>query len=473
MFLRVPRILIAILLLFVGSANALKIEINKGQVQPDPIAIVDFYDDKGSDSKKGTEICKIIKKDLELSGLFLPLDDSVFLEKKADLFNKGPNIKNWSVLNTRFLVYGSVAEGFSGFVVKFDLVDVVTGANMLSITVEGTDAKLRKVAHVIADYIYERITNEKGYFNTNIVYVETANKISTKRKTRLIKIDQDGFNPRQLTDGSELVSTPRYSSDGKSLAYISYSDVAKDVLGKSAYVYMMDADSGSKRLMISKDLMKTLIKKNHGNPVQMTFAPRFSPDNQSAVLAIIIDGKSAIYTINFASNELKQLTQTDSATLANWHATDGSVVDTSPCYSDDGKKIVFTSNRAVQEAIYTMNVDGSDQKKISTGTGRYSQPVWSPRGDLIAYTKRSNGTFCIGVMRTDGSGERLITSGYLVEAPCWSSNGRYITYSTEGGHGSKSAIAVVDITGNFKRLIETKGDAWYPAWSPTLNVTKK
>ncbi|MDR3030990.1 MAG: Tol-Pal system protein TolB [Holosporales bacterium] len=443
------------------QANALKIEINKGLVKPDPIAIVDFYDEKGRASKTGIKVCEIIKNDLLLSGLFEPLPESSFVESKEDLCAKGPNTNNWKILNLRFLVHGKIDERGNNFSISFELIDIVTGAKMLSLKVDGAESKLRTAAHIIADFIYERITNEKGYFNTNIIYVETSyDKISAKRKTRLVKVDQDGANPQSLTDGLELVLTPRYSFDGQTVAYISYSDVAKDVLGKSAHVYMMNPDTGSKRLMINKQLMKMLIKKNRENPVQMTYAPRFSPDGQSAVLAIIIDGKSAIYTINFATNELRQLTEHN-------------CIDTSPCYSADGKKIVFTSNRDGREAVFLMNADGSDQKRITKGEGKYSQPIWSPRGDLVAFTKQCGKEFYIGVIKPDGAGERLITNGYLVEAPCWSSNGRYLTYSMEPGPRQKSCVAVVDITGRHVRVIETRKDAAYPAWSPTVSMKVK
>jgi TolB protein len=440
-----------------ANVNALKIEISKGRVVPDPIAIVDFYDENGNDSEVGNKICDIMRKNLELSGLFIPLDPTSFLEDKKTLAQQGPNIKNWSILNTRFLVHGKITEGRS-ISIGFDLVDVVTGATMLSMKIDGSISKLRKVAHIISDLIYERVTNEKGYFNTNIVYVETAdNKNPKRRKTRLVRIDQDGFNPMKLTNGEELVSTPRISPDGKQIAFISFSDKAKDVLGKSAHVYLMNAKNGSTKLMISKSIMKTLIQQNDNRPVQMTYAPRFSPDNQEVVLAIIIRGKSAIYKLDFASQRLTQLTRHQ-------------CIDTSPCFSDDGKKIVFTSNRQGKEAVYIMNADGSEQQRISTGEGKYSQPVWSPRGDLIAFTKQVGGRFYIGVMRPDGTGERLITGGYLVEAPCWASNGRYITYSMEPRPGASPCISIVDITGYHIRTVSIPKDGAYPSWSPLSSI---
>ena len=452
------RILAVVLAFLSFSANALKIEISRGQVEPDPIAIVDFYEEGGEDSQEGSEICSIIKADLELSGMFVPIDPASFIETKETLCKSGANVRNWNILNTRFLVYGKITGNFT---VDFVLIDVVTGDKMLSLSVSGTRSKLRQVAHIIADYIYERITSEKGYFNTNVVYVETSfDKDPTKRKTRLVKVDQDGYNRKELTDGNELVLTPRYSADARKIAYISYSDKAKDVLGKSAHVYITNADGRGKVLMLSKDIMKLLIKRNHGNPVQMTYAPRFSPNGEETVLAIIIDGKSAIYKYNFASNRLTQLTE-------------HSCIDTSPCFSDDGSKIVFTSNRQGREAIYIMNSDGSEQTRVSSGEGKYSQPIWSPRGDLIAFAKQVGRQFYIGVMKPNGTGERLITDGYLVEAPCWSSNGRYLTYSLEQAPGAKTKVAVTDITGNHTRIIKTKADAAYPAWSPTVGANMR
>lgn len=447
------KIFAIIFVFFSFHASALKIEINKGQVTPDPIAVVDFYGPDGADSDVGNQIGEIIRTDLELSGLFIPVDPEGFIESKEDLCKRGPNIKNWNILNTRFLVYGKVSGNLT---VDFTLIDVVTGNKMLALSISGSTSKLRKVAHIIADYVYERITSEKGYFNTNIVYVETSNaKDPAKRKTRLVKVDQDGFNRQELTDGSELVLTPRYSGDAQKIAYISYRDKATDVLGKSAHIYTMDADGSRKKLMLSRDIMNVLIKKNKSNPIQMTYAPRFSSDGRNAVLAIIIEGKSAIYKYNFTENRLTQLTE-------------HSCIDTSPCFSDDGSKIVFTSNRQGREALYIMNTDGSDQHRISQGEGKYSQPVWSPRGDLIAFSKQTGGQFFIGTVKPDGTGERLITSGYLVEAPCWSSNGRYLTYSMESGPGAKPNIAVVDITGYHSRIVKTKSDATYPTWSPTI-----
>ena len=434
------------MLLVATTANALKLEITKGHVSPDPIAIVDFK----SNEQNVLEICDIIRNDLAFSGLFDVISQSNFLENSAQLVTKGPNIKNWTIINARFLVYGEAV----GSVIEFVLVDVIAGRTMLKEKVKINKLNYRETAHIIADKIYSRITNEEGYFNTKIIYVTTASQTAGKRNTKLMIMDQDGYNAVTLTKGTELVLSPRCAPDSNILAYISYSNTA-GALGHSAHVYTMDTHGHNKRLLINEKLLAELVKKNSGNPVNMTYAPRFSFDGLQAVLAIIINGNSAIYKLDIASQKLVQLT------------SHGNHIDTSPCFSPNGKQIVFTSDRAGKEAIYVMNSDGSNQHKISTGTGKYSQPVWSPRGDLIAFTKQEKNRFYIGVMKPDGTGERLIVNNYLVESPVWSSNGRYVVYTQQNSYKTKSQIAMTDLTGRYHRLIPTSGDASNPAWTQT------
>ncbi|MBR1943998.1 MAG: Tol-Pal system protein TolB [Alphaproteobacteria bacterium] len=438
------KILFSIICAFmINNSNALKIEIKQGEVKPEPIGISDF---KGNNGQK---ISDIIRKDLNLSFLFVSIS--------SDDINT-IDLSNWKEKGARFLLYGKVNNNQ----VIFTLVDVITGKELFkNKEVNINTSNIREAAHTISDYVYERITNEVGYFNTKIVYVNTVQKSSGKkqshRNTQLMIMDQDGANAKSITNGYELVLSPRFSPDGKSIAYIAYSNGTSSVFGKSAHVYIKNGNNSRKRLL-EDSIMKEWIKKNNNKPISMTYAPRFSPDGQSVVFAVIINGTSAIYKYNMTDNKLIQLTQ---------HKN----IDTSPCYSPDGKSIVFTSNRAGTEELYVMNVDGSDQHKISQGEGKYSQPVWSPRGDLITFTKQIGNTFYIGVVKPDGSGERSIASGYLVESPVWSSNGRYIIYTYQSSAYENPQIVLMDLTGRYNRIIKTNGDASNPAWSPT--ITKK
>lgn len=420
-------------------AKRLKLEITKGEVNPDPVAIVDFYNPDGLDNL-GEDIAAVITDDLESSGLFMAIGKTAFLQTSLELFEKGPSMSNWRPLKAKFLVYGDVKDLGSGKIkINFRLFDVLTGQQMQGMSYDGEKINWRRMAHIVSDSIYSRVTGETGFFDTRIVFVEDMNGDRKKPKKRIMIMDWDGYNPQPLTDGKYLALTPRISADAKKVAYLSY-------INDQPRVYLMD--------------LKTKASKELGHFPGMTYAPRFSPDNSSVVLSFEKGGVSAIYEMDLSGGHLKQLTEHKS-------------IDTSPCYSPDGSQIVFVSDRdGPQPQLFVMNRDGSDVKRISFGKGRckYFQPVWSPRGDLIAFTKQSEGTFYIGVIAPDGSGERLIAQGYLVESPTWSPNGRYIIYSREGSIRDKTVVEMVDLTGRNCRRIKTEKGASDGSWSPLLTA---
>ena len=290
------------------------------------------------------------------------------------------------------------------------------------------------MAHIIADAIYERLTGEKGYFDSRVVFVdESGNK--AKRTKRLAIMDQDGANVRYLTNGDDLVITPRFSPSKQEITYMSFS-------GNEPRVYLLQLETGQRELL--------------GDFPGMTFAPRFSPDGQRVVLSINRDdGNSDIFIVDLRSRATQRLTNSNS-------------ISTSPSFSPDGSKIVFTSDRGGQTQIYAMNSDGSGQARISFGAGSYSTPVWSPRGDLIAFTKQTGGEFAIGVMRTDGSGERILTSSFHNEGPTWAPNGRVLMFFREPQGSGGPRLYSIDLSGRNEQKVATPNFGSDPAWSPIL-----
>jgi TolB protein len=429
------KFLLITIFLFKPAFCGLKIEINRGTFQPDPIAIVSFVNNSGLDNL-GANISKVIEENLESSGLFIPIDKSSFIQTRDSLLKDGVRFADWRLIKTRFLLYGELEDlGFGKIEVKFHLFDVNTGESMQALAMSGDKEKWRKIAHMISDSIYTRVTNETGYFNTQIVFVEALSGKGKNQKKRLVRMDRDGFNFEPLTDGKNLVLTPRYSKDGKNIAYLSF-------INKEANIYVMDL----------KTKRQTLL----GNFRDMNFAPRFSPDSKKVVMSIVENGASAIYTMDLLSKKLTRL-------------TDHISIDTSPCFSPDGSEIVFTSNRSGKEHIYIMDINGGSVRRISFGDdGKYSQPVWSPRGDIIAFTKQVGNTFYIGIINVDGSQERLIAQGFLVEGADWSPNGRYIMFSKENSLLDKGKIYVVDLTGRNMREVKTTADCSDCSWSPLL-----
>ena len=412
-----------------------RLDITRGRVEPMPIAVPAFAG--GSDDLKqmGKDVGDVIAKDLERSGLFRPLDPKAFLQDLSSL-DVQPRFTDWRTLAAQALVQGSVDQQPNGQVrVAFRLWDVFGGQQMEG-KGYGTDpANWRRVAHMIADLIYTTITGESGYFDTRIVYIAESGP-AINRVKRLAIMDQDGANHRYLTDGSALVLTPRFSPTGPEITYLSY-------FRNVPRVYLFNIDTGRQEVL--------------GDFPGMTYAPRFSPDGNSVTFAAALNGNSDIYTMDLRTRRMSRLTE---------HPA----IDTSPCYSPKGDQLTFASDRGGSQQIYVMNADGTNQQRISfgNGRGRYGTPVWSPRGDLVAFTRyaTSDGNFYIGVMKPDGSGERLLAQGFLVEAPTWSPNGRVLMYFAQSPNGGRTRLFSIDLTGYNQREIVTPQDASDPAWSP-------
>ncbi len=416
-------------------SGPLEVDITQGQLNPIPIAVTDFV---GDDPKTAADVSAIVAADLERSGLFRPLDKAGFLEVIRDP-NAAPNFTNWRPSGAQALVVGRAGRGANGaLTAEVRLYDVPSGKQLFGQRFGPIDGRdWRRLGHVIADQVYERLRGEKGYFDTQIVYVdETGPK--DKRIKRLAIMDQDGANPRTLSQGRELVLTPRFSPTTQEIVFMQYADA-----GKTPRVYLMNLDSGQRQLL--------------GNFNSTTFAPRFSPDGQRIVMSIDESGTTALIEMDLRSKQTRRLTQSGA-------------IDTGPSYNPDGRQIVFESDRQNGQQLWLMNSDGTGQRRISTGGGRYSTPVWSPRGDLIAFTKQDGGTFKIGVMRPDGTGERILTDGYHNEGPTWSPNGRVLMFFREGqGANGGPRLHSVDLTGYNERPVPTPSFGSDPAWSPLRN----
>jgi TolB protein len=320
--------------------------------------------------------------------------------------------------------------------VNFRLWDVFGAQSMTGLRMSAGLSSWRRVAHKVADAIYERITGEVGYFDTRLVFISESGPRDQQVK-RLSIMDQDGANHKFLTQGETLVLTPRFSPTRQEITYLAYYD------GRPR-VYLFNIDTGEQELL--------------GDFPGMTFSPRFTPDGNSVVMSLAERGNTDIFLMALRTRQSVRLTRHPS-------------IDTHPSYSPDGRQIVFESDRSGNQQLYVMDANGGGQNRISFGNGRYGTPVWSPRGDLIAFTKIADGQFHIGVMRPDGSRERILTSGFLVEGPTWSPNGRVLMFfrqqrSDRFGRGGGSQLYSIDLTGFNEREVQTPVQASDPAWAP-------
>ena len=425
----------------------IEVDITRGNLNPLPIAVSPLSIDKESNQSLkeilrkeniGSEISIVVENNLKTSGLFNPLNKDAFLQE-ADIAHLKPRFEDWALIKAQALITGKVTYQDEKLRVEFRLWDVLAGKEMMALAFTTVPSNWRRVGHIITDKVYERLTGEKGYFDTRIIYVaEEGPKV--KRIKKLAIMDQDGFNTKYLTLGNELVLTPRFNPTNQMVTYLSY-------FRNMPRVYLLDIETGVQEVV--------------GDFPGMTFAPRFSPDGKKIIMSFAMDGNSDIYTMDLENRVVERITNHPS-------------IDTSPSYSPDGKYICFNSDRSRYQQIYIMKSDGSNVKRISFGKGLYGTPVWSPRGDLIAFTKLHKGKFYIGVMRTDGSGERLLTENYYQEAPSWSPNGRVLifyreTKSDSEGKGFSAKLWSIDLTGYNERLVGTESDASDPSWSSLLS----
>ncbi|MBN9020664.1 MAG: Tol-Pal system protein TolB [Rhizobiales bacterium] len=407
----------------------LQLDITEGQIKPIPIAIPVL----AGDPQLAAEMTAVITNDLLRSGLFIPLEPSRFPPTPAP--SAVPSFPEWRALDAQALVVGAVSRDEAGRMrAEFRLWDTITGQQATGQQYTAGPENWRRVSHIIADAIYERLTGEAGYFNTQVVFVDESGP-KDRRVKRLAVMDQDGANVRYLTEGNSLVLTPRFSPTNQQIAYMSYE-------GANPSVYVLDTQTGQRRL----------VEQFPG----MSLAPRFSPDGQRMVLSLERGGVTNLYDYDLGSRQLRRL-------------TDVAAIDVSASYSPDGRQIVFESDRGGSKQLYVMNADGSNPQRITFGQGSYGTPVWSPRGDLIAFTKQTGGGFAIGVIKPDGSGERILTEGFHNEGPTWSPNGRIIMFFRDQPGDGGPKLFTIDLTGYNQYQVATPGYASDPAWSPRLD----
>ncbi|WP_216839356.1 Tol-Pal system beta propeller repeat protein TolB [Caulobacter sp. S45] len=421
------------LALTVAHAQPVEVQINKGTLEPLPIAVPPFSGADARTTELGGQIADVVSKDLERSGYFKPVPASTFPEKTLNV-NIQPQLAAWRQVGAQALVNGLASIDADGRLrVDFRLWDVYNQSQLVGTQFTSTPDNWRRVAHKIADAVYKRLTGEDGYFDTRIVFVAESGPRGHRVK-RLEIMDQDGANPAFLSSGKETILSPRFSSSNQQITFAS---LTKDAIR----VYLYDLETGRRET----------IGEFQG---AMAFAPRFSPDGSHVALSVERNGNTDIYVYDLRSRESRRLTSDPS-------------IDTSPSYSPDGGQIVFTSDRGGSPQIYSMSSSGGGAHRISFGSGQYTTPVWSPKGDLIAATKQTGGQFHIVVMHPDGSGERTLTSSFLDEGPTWAPNGRVLMFSRETP-GAGPRLWTVDVSGRNERLEPYPGGATDPAWSPLL-----
>lgn len=364
---------------------------------------------------------------------------SMLSENQTLTIEAKPNFAKYykAQIDAILVAHFSYDENFN-LEVKIRLWDVADERQLFGKYYAVSKDNYKKIANIISNEVFVAITGEKsGHFDSKIVYVsEYGNPL--KRTKRISLINFDGSERKFLTSDKNLALTPIFTKKEGEIMFLNYSNNTAQMYSLNIHTSNLEKVGGFKGT---------------------TFAASIHPKNADLILISSINeqGNSDIYEINIARNYAKRLTS---------HPA----IDTTPYYSPDGKKIIFSSDRDRGQQLYVMDSeDGGRIKRITSAPGSYSKPVWSPDGKLIAFTKQQNNNFYIGVMSPDGRNERLITTGYFVEGARWSPNGRYLVYSKRiSAYGKQSLprLYMTDILTGYEREIPTPANegAVDPDW---------
>ena len=425
----------------------LRIKITDGVIEPLPLAVPKFLSEIIAVKEIAKNISSLISEDLTKTGLFRIIPDEAHISNVTN-FKAPVSYADWKAINAQGLISGAVTiaklkkqlclDPRGCLIVKFKLFDVFAENNIFDSGQKiyaAEPSEWRRLAHKIADDVYFNLTGEIGYFNTKIAFISESG-VKNNRLKRLAIMDYDGANVEFLTDQSDIVLTPRFSPDGSKLVYTSFK------LGVP-HVFLMDIKTRGSFVLDERN--------------QMSFSPQFSPNGNSVIMSVVSGANTDLYTLDLNSGTRRRLTS-------------GPAIETSASFSPNGSKIVYESDRSGTQQLYILPIGAGEGRRISFGGGSYGTPVWSPNGDLIAFTKKSGRRFHIGVMRTDGSEEKLLTSSFLDEAPTWSPNGRVIMFFRDkSGSRGTSSIFSIDISGRNLRKIITPNSGSDPSWSQLLN----
>jgi TolB protein len=397
-----------------------------GAFKPVPIAVTGFAGDSGG------EVASIVINNFNHSVFITPIGPERFGQQAVNP-DQAPVMDAFRAANAQYVLTGRANREGGRVKTAFRLWDVSTGAQVTGQQYTTDANNLRRVAHLVSDAVFTRVTGEKGMFDSRVVFIDESGPAEHRRK-RLTIMDQDGASVRYITTGDNLVVTPRFSPSSQDITYMSFANSNPRVL-------FLNIETGQKQTV--------------GNFPGMTFSPRFAPSGDKIIMSLTQGDATNLYTMDLHSKATQQLTDTQA-------------INTSPSYSPDGARITFESDRGGTQQIYVMSADGGGAQRISFGDGRYSTPVWSPKGDYIAFTRQSKAGFGIGVMKPDGSGERILTEGFHNEGPTWAPNGLFVMFFRDPGGSGGSHIFMTDVFGRQEFPVPTPSFASDPAWGPLL-----
>ncbi|ROR29795.1 Tol-Pal system beta propeller repeat protein TolB [Inmirania thermothiophila] len=433
------RILPLVALLLAAAAPSaravLTIEITRGIEGALPIAVVPFGW-QGPAAAPPLDIAAVVAADLRRSGRFAPLAERDLIARPT----RAEEIRfpDWRALDAGSLLIGRLrAMGPDAYTVQFQLFDVFRGEQLLGFSIPARGDTLRRTAHRIADLVYERLTGERGAFDTRIAYVVALPEAAGPLRYELKVADSDGFDARTVLRSPEPLLSPAWSPDGERLAYVSFE-------GGRPAIYVQEIATGERARLASF--------------AGINGAPAWSPDGRRMAMALSKDGNLEIYVMDLVDRSLRRITRS----LA---------IDTEPVWAPDGRTLYFTSDRSGRPQIYRVPAAGGRPERV-TFEGEYNaRASVSPDGKRLALVNGDGGRYRVAVLELDTGLMRVLTDGTLDESPSFAPNGSMILYATrDRGRG---VLAAVSVDGRVQqRLVPEAGDVREPAWSPFNQPTE-
>jgi len=419
-------------LLLLGSfslpASAIiEIEITQGGENAIPIAIVPFGWTGSGEAPE--DIAAIVMSDLQRSGNFAPLNrqDLVASPVSGDV----PRYANWRLSGADFLLMGGTRPAGDGYIVEFQLYDVLQETLLTGFNFQVTDQTLRSAAHQISDEVYEEILGIAGAFNTQIAFISVSGKVGD-RTYKLELADADGENPQAMLTSPRPILSPAWAPDGVRIAYVSFENRTQSA------IYIQDRQLGSRVKALSRD--------------GINGAPSWSPDGKRLAVTLSYEGSADIYVLQIESGDLRRITDSDA-------------IDTEATWIDDDT-LVFTSDRSGGPQLYEVSARGGRASRITFEGNYNASATVSPDGSTIAFVHGTGSGFQIGAIDRASDLFQTLTQGTLDESPSFSPNGQMIIFATEkNGRGTLGAVSL-DGSVVQSLSLENGGTVREPSWSP-------
>jgi TolB protein len=409
------------------------IDIDSPAFQKFPIAIADFKPLQSGVEKRDLPVwfADALSRDLLLTGYFNVIDRKAFLEdpSQAGITGEGTRFGDWATIGAEYLVKGGFQVDNRELIVEVRLFDVTKGELVVGKRYTGKPDDRGRIVRQFVNEILLALTGEAGLFDTRIAFVKKSHPVA-----ELHTINFDGSDLRRITHYNSLTLSPRWSPDGRRLAFTSFKDGNPDI-------YLQDLESGKTEKLVSYP--------------GLNLPGSWSRDGARLLVTLSREGSPGIYDMNVGNKLLQRITRESS-------------INVSPVRSPDEKRIAFVSNRNGSPQIYIMDADGGNVRRLTTEGNYNTSPAWSPKGKKIAYEGSVNGQFKIFVIDEEGGAPLQMTfAGGDHESPSWSPDGRYLVYSVRGF--GRSRIEIINAGGRNSRVLHEGNDACQsPFWSPRL-----